>query len=192
MTMSGSDGSEEPRSRYLVPTDWLLDKQPHDVGSSRLQFDESADYYMKAEEVNELHDLLTKIKLPMVSTQHTLTLLALTQTLRSVQDQQRNLDIPGAQFIFASNLYKLKRKKDIPLGCIVWAMHSDSQDALHDLCISTTNMSYDALKHLGVAYWMRNRGRLQKLVDKLAISLYRQTKNATESTLWYILLNKKQ
>ena len=177
----------------MVPINWLLDKDKNaDSGTSHLQFDASADYYLKPQEVNELHDLLQKIKLPMVSTQHNLTLLALTQTLRSVQEQQRNLDVPGAQFMYASNLFKLHRKSFVPLGCVSWAMHSDSQDALHDLCIPTTNISYETYKQLGIAFWVRNRDKVVKLVDKLAMAIYRKTKNPTDATLWYILLNKKR
>eukprot|EP01084_Bolivina_argentea_P135874 239348_1 len=183
------------RSRFLVPIKWLLDRDENTESRiSHLQFDGSADYYLKENEVKEVHDLLQKIKLPMVSTTHTLTLLALTDTLIKVQKQERNLDIPGAQFMFASNLYKLQRKSFIPLGCIAWAMHSDSQDALHDLCIPTKDkqISYDTYKNLGIAYWLRNKQKLIKLIDKLGMAIYRKTKNPTDATLWYIILKKKR
>ena len=73
-----------PASSCSVKTGyWLLDKteSSHDLQ----QFDA-----LKSEDVNELYDRLQHIKLPMVSTQHNLTLLALIQTLQSIQDQQRN------------------------------------------------------------------------------------------------------
>ena len=52
------------------------------------------------------------------------------------------------------------------------------------------NLTYDILKHLGISYWVRSKKLLDKLINNLAIGLYRQTKDPVNSILWYLLLKR--
>ena len=96
----GGAATKMIRGRFIVPISWLFDgDRSHGVNEQK--FDSSDPNAMTTDETNELYELLQRIQLPMVSTQHTLTLLALTSSLSKIQEQQRNLDIPGTKIIIA-------------------------------------------------------------------------------------------
>ena len=62
---------------------------------------------MSAADCKELHDLLQKYQLPMVSTQHNLTLIALVQSLQRVQEHKTSIDEPGLRYLVCCIFYIL-------------------------------------------------------------------------------------
>jgi hypothetical protein len=135
-----------------------------------------------------------QVSLPFLVPEEKLRLRAVVDSVSVVQAQQRALDGPGSNYLLASKLYGfMKREKDqdahLASEDVVWAFHSDSQDALVEMCIPE-NAVWDDLKALGVGYWVLNTVKLTQVATNVAKESYRRRKEPKDAMLWYLMLDQ--
>ncbi|CAJ0959160.1 unnamed protein product, partial [Mesorhabditis belari] len=83
--------------------------------------------------------------------------------------------------------------KGLSSAHIIWALHSETETELMNAipCMHKSNPSWDELRTLGAAWWMRSTASLKVTVEKLAKAAYQANQDPMDAALFYLALKKK-
>ncbi|XP_057841085.2 uncharacterized protein LOC131050818 isoform X2 [Cryptomeria japonica] len=115
--------------------------------------------------------------------------------------QYENLDEPAQRFwmlVHFRRLYFMRKmgrpatveELTVESRTQAWACQSDCQDVLLDLCLSD-ELSWPALRSLGVGFWFTNVTSLRSRMEKLARAQYLKRKDPKDCALLYMALNRR-
>ncbi|EPB75130.1 hypothetical protein ANCCEY_05799 [Ancylostoma ceylanicum] len=76
---------------------------------------------------------------------------------------------------------------------IIWAQHSETETELLNAVpgLQKSNPTWEELRSLGVAWWLKNTASLKICVEKLAKAAFQQNQDPMDSSLYYLSLRKK-
>ncbi|XP_024540074.1 uncharacterized protein LOC9633825 isoform X1 [Selaginella moellendorffii] len=120
-----------------------------------------------------------------------LPVIHLLQGIRQ-SSQFAYLDEPG-QRVAISVLYNKLQNLEVLVDSktIAWALQSECKDLLVDMLIPENSMSWSALRALGVGFWFTDVGQLRARIEKLARTLFMQSRDPKDCALFYIALDRK-
>ncbi|PAV73995.1 hypothetical protein WR25_00482 [Diploscapter pachys] len=92
--------------------------------------------------------------------------------------------------------YKQKielRKSGLSSSHIIWAQHSETETELLNAIpgMQKANPTWDELRSLGIAWWLKNTASLRICVEKLAKAAFQQNQDPMDASLFYLALKKK-
>lgn len=108
-------------------------------------------------------------------------------------EQGRTLDDFATVFSVHISLLRLQpeyEKKGLSTMEVAWALHSEQQDTLFQLCFPG-DLTWSEMRVYGMGLWVQSLSRLKTMVENVARSTFRATKDAKSVLLWYLALNKK-
>ncbi|VDK53132.1 unnamed protein product, partial [Cylicostephanus goldi] len=87
----------------------------------------------------------------------------------------------------------LLQKVGLASSDIIWAQHSETETELLNAVpgLQKSNPTWDELRSLGVAWWLKNTASLKICVEKLAKAAFQQNQDPMDSSLYYLALKKK-
>ncbi|KAI9344199.1 RAVE protein 1 C terminal-domain-containing protein [Zopfochytrium polystomum] len=154
-------------------------------------------------ELTSLTDALATMRLPWLSEEDQLKLLAIMDTFVQIEPERRSLDDNGVRFVLFAKLFIFARKfgkaDDIPSTVsfrdVAWAFYSDSQEHLVDFLSEVSNgkPTWTDAKSLGMGFWLKNVETLRKQVETFARNQYmgKEDRDPVDCSLFYITLKKK-
>ncbi|GBG31732.1 DmX-like protein 1 [Hondaea fermentalgiana] len=111
-----------------------------------------------------------------------------------------SVDKCGAKFMLAYQLFRVskrvlplsERPRAMPTADLLWALDSDSQDALLAKCLPPGESTWDDAKEIGVGLWLRSTHAVRVLAEDLAKVQFKEskTKDPFSCALFYFALNK--
>ena len=121
----------------------------------------------------------------------------LTITADSLDDCGLRYLLNMRQHIYLLKCLPLMQRKSLQrnglgLHNIIWAFHSETQEELVQLILSTSNkINWQELRELGVGFWVRNNTLLKKIIEKLAKSAFKAKNDPLDASLYYLAMKKK-
>lgn len=117
---------------------------------------------------------------------------------------RRGLDPFTCLFQIHINLFELaqknvkgfSRRKALRSNEVIWAVQSEQKKALIDFCLPKEKLlndgflTWERMSQLCVPLWYDDSQELKNIVEKLAMMVFKTTKNADDVLLWYVLLDK--
>jgi WD40 repeat protein len=145
-----------------------------------------------------LAEILTRVTLPRVTGKEQMYLLAVIDTFSQMQETQGAIDQCGMKFLLAYKMYSFLRRSLPPTERpsaltstdFIWALHSEAEDALLQICFPSDG-NWSTARSLGIGYWLRKPTTLKALVEKIAKAQFTATKDPHDCFLFYLALNKK-
>eukprot|EP00042_Codosiga_hollandica_P058321 m.877288 g.877288 ORF g.877288 m.877288 type:complete len:2495 (-) comp59827_c0_seq4:2423-9907(-) len=149
-----------------------------------------------------LAEKLIETPLPDLSNTEQLTLIGLIESFADIQRHRESLDQNGVRFFILARLFSSlrarlpenRRPPPMPAVEFVWALHSQSQDLLLDLCLSSNEqaaVTWSDFAAFGIGYWLVSQDQLKKFVEKIAQLRFQSTQDPLKSSLFYLALRKK-
>ncbi|GMR60970.1 hypothetical protein PMAYCL1PPCAC_31165, partial [Pristionchus mayeri] len=85
------------------------------------------------------------------------------------------------------------RIKGLSSAHVIWATHSDTENELLNAvpAMQKPNFSWDDLRGIGAAWWLKNQASLRICVEKLAKSAFQSKQDPMDAALYYLALRKK-
>ncbi|NP_001368760.1 RAVE complex protein Rav1 C-terminal domain-containing protein [Caenorhabditis elegans] len=85
------------------------------------------------------------------------------------------------------------KKSGLSASNIIWAQHSETETELLNAVpgMHRTNPSWEELKGLGVAWWLKNTASLKICIEKIAKAAFQQNQDPMDASLFYLALRKK-
>ncbi|ETN78849.1 hypothetical protein NECAME_10074, partial [Necator americanus] len=85
------------------------------------------------------------------------------------------------------------KKVGLSSSDIIWAQHSETETELLNAVpgLQKSNPTWEELRSLGIAWWLKNTTSLRICVEKLAKAAFQQNQNPMDSSLYYLALRKK-
>ncbi|VDM92434.1 unnamed protein product, partial [Litomosoides sigmodontis] len=85
------------------------------------------------------------------------------------------------------------RSRGLSPSQIIWALHSETETELLNAipCLQKPTLSWDELRALGVAWWLKNTSSLRSIIEKLAKAAFQKNQDPLDASLYYLLLKKK-
>uniref|UniRef100_A0A0K0DNJ9 WD_REPEATS_REGION domain-containing protein n=1 Tax=Angiostrongylus cantonensis TaxID=6313 RepID=A0A0K0DNJ9_ANGCA len=85
------------------------------------------------------------------------------------------------------------KKNGIASSDIIWAQHSETETELLNAIpsLQKSNPTWEELRSLGIAWWLKNTASLKICVEKLAKAAFQQNQDPMDSSLFYLALKKK-
>ncbi|KAI8330852.1 RAVE protein 1 C terminal-domain-containing protein [Chlamydoabsidia padenii] len=155
-------------------------------------------------EARELIDHLKDRRLPGLSAQDQMQLLAMIDTFVEISSQGESLDENGARFTaLLENHFHLnkmlppdQRKPTLESRDIAYALHSQSQDLLLDRCLRLCGgkLLWEDARSLGLFLWLQKIDVVKDQVAAIARNTYlakEEMKDPVDCSLLYLALRKK-
>ncbi|KAM3726028.1 DmX-like protein [Dirofilaria immitis] len=75
----------------------------------------------------------------------------------------------------------------------IWALHSETETELLNAipCLQKPTLSWEELRALGVAWWLKNTSSLRVIIEKLAKAAFQKNQDPLDASLYYLLMKKK-
>uniref|UniRef100_A0A0R3RIQ7 Rav1p_C domain-containing protein n=1 Tax=Elaeophora elaphi TaxID=1147741 RepID=A0A0R3RIQ7_9BILA len=85
------------------------------------------------------------------------------------------------------------RSRGLSPSHIIWALHSETETELLNAipCLQKPTLSWEELRALGVAWWLKNTSSLRTIIEKLAKAAFQKNQDPLDASLYYLLLKKK-
>ncbi|CAI2358263.1 unnamed protein product [Caenorhabditis sp. 36 PRJEB53466] len=85
------------------------------------------------------------------------------------------------------------KKSGLSAASIIWAQHSETETELLNAVpgMQKANPTWDELRGLGVAWWLKNTSSLKICIEKLAKAAFQQNQDPMDASLFYLALRKK-
>ncbi|CAD6187487.1 unnamed protein product [Caenorhabditis auriculariae] len=85
------------------------------------------------------------------------------------------------------------KMKGLSSSHIIWAQHSETETELLNAVpgIQKANPTWDELRSLGIAWWLKNTSSLKICIEKLAKAAFQQNQDPMDASLFYLALRKK-
>ncbi|CAG9539942.1 unnamed protein product [Cercopithifilaria johnstoni] len=85
------------------------------------------------------------------------------------------------------------RSRGLSPSQIIWALHSETETELLNAipCLQKPTLSWEELRALGVAWWLKNTSSLRAIIEKLAKAAFQKNQDPLDASLYYLLLKKK-
>lgn len=162
---------------------------------------------LDASAFKKLRELKKRIDLGEVSTLKPNEAGVLTQILELLEGHKlnkRGKDIPCALFFTAVLFYNLgqagvlglTKRKALRSKEVIWAMHTDSESAMMELCVPRSKMNdpnylrWEKLRSYCVPMWFKDTKKLKAMIQSLSLLKFKETKDADDVILWNIMLDK--
>ena len=110
-----------------------------------------------------------------------------------IGEQGRTLDDFATVFSVHVSLLHLQpdyEKTGLSTMEVAWAIHSEQQDTLFQVCFPG-DLTWPEMRLYGMGIWVQSLSRLKTMVENIARTTFRQTKDPKAVLLWYLALNKK-
>ncbi|KAK5967217.1 hypothetical protein GCK32_000230 [Trichostrongylus colubriformis] len=115
------------------------------------------------------------------------------------------VDECGLRFLMAMKQYEylllclpIKQRMELKINGlsssdIIWAQHSETEVELLNAIpsLQKSNPSWEELRSLGIAWWLKNTASLKTCVEKLAKAAFQQHQDPMDSSLYYMALRKR-
>lgn len=121
----------------------------------------------------------------------------LTITADSLDDCGLRYLLNMRQHVYLLKCLPLMQRKNLQrnglgLHNIIWAFHSETQEELVQLILSSGNkIVWSELRELGVGYWVRTNTLLRKIIEKLAKVAFKAKNDPLDASLYYLAMKKK-
>uniref|UniRef100_A0A7E4VLC2 WD_REPEATS_REGION domain-containing protein n=1 Tax=Panagrellus redivivus TaxID=6233 RepID=A0A7E4VLC2_PANRE len=85
------------------------------------------------------------------------------------------------------------KTKGLSTAHIIWAFHSDTETELLNAipCCQRGQETWEELRSVGAAWWLKNTSTLKLCVEKMAKSAFQQKQEPLDASLYYLALRKK-
>ncbi|WKY17140.1 hypothetical protein Q1695_001621 [Nippostrongylus brasiliensis] len=85
------------------------------------------------------------------------------------------------------------KKNGLSSADIIWAQHSETEMELLNAIpsLQKSNSTWEELRNLGVAWWLKNTASLKICMEKIAKAAFQQNQDPMDSSLYYLALKKK-
>ncbi|CAJ0582912.1 unnamed protein product, partial [Mesorhabditis spiculigera] len=85
------------------------------------------------------------------------------------------------------------RVRGLSSAHVIWAQHSETETELLNAipCLQKSNPTWEELKGLGIAWWLKNTASLKVCVEKLAAAAYKQNQDPMDAALYWLAMRKK-
>ncbi|CAI5454853.1 unnamed protein product [Caenorhabditis angaria] len=85
------------------------------------------------------------------------------------------------------------KKLGLSFSHIIWAQHSETETELLNAVpgMQKSNPTWEELRSLGIAWWLKNTASLKICVEKLAKAAFQQNQDPMDASLFYLALRKK-
>ncbi|MFH4976062.1 hypothetical protein AB6A40_002771 [Gnathostoma spinigerum] len=85
------------------------------------------------------------------------------------------------------------RQRGLSSSNIIWALHSETETELLNAIpsLQKSQATWNELRSLGVAWWVKNLATLRVVVEKLAKSAFQQRQDPLDAALFYLAMRKK-
>ncbi|KAL3982356.1 RAVE protein 1 C terminal family protein [Acanthocheilonema viteae] len=85
------------------------------------------------------------------------------------------------------------RSRGLSPSQIIWALHSETETELLNAipCLQKPTLSWEELRSLGIAWWLKNTSSLRAIIEKLAKAAFQKNQDPLDASLYYLLLKKK-
>ncbi|KAK6110658.1 RAVE protein 1 C terminal family protein [Brugia pahangi] len=85
------------------------------------------------------------------------------------------------------------RSRGLSPSQIIWALHSETETELLNAipCLQKPTLSWEELRALGVAWWLKSTASLRAIIEKLAKAAFQKNQDPLDACLYYLLLKKK-
>ncbi|EGT40330.1 CBN-RBC-1 protein [Caenorhabditis brenneri] len=85
------------------------------------------------------------------------------------------------------------KKSGLSAANIIWAQHSETETELLNAlpAMHKTSPTWEELRGLGVAWWLKNTASLRICIEKIAKAAFQQNQDPMDASLFYLALRKK-
>lgn len=85
------------------------------------------------------------------------------------------------------------KKNGLSSSDIIWAQHSETEIELLNAVpsLQKANPTWEELRCLGIAWWLKNSSSLKICIEKLAKAAFQQNQDPMDSSLYYLAMKKK-
>lgn len=188
----------------------LFDEDPWDsmISSTAVSTTLSDPTAFSEREVSALSELLTLYTIKGLKPSEQLQLTALSgvfDNIYGMKDDDKagfgdSVDACGAKFMLSFELYQVskrvlppsERPRAMPSADLLWALESDSQDALLSKCLPSGECTWEDAKRIGVGLWLRSQHAARVLAEDIAKTQFKEDKSRDpfSCALFYFALNK--
>ncbi|KAI8144673.1 RAVE protein 1 C terminal-domain-containing protein [Fennellomyces sp. T-0311] len=155
------------------------------------------------QETKYLIEQLERRRLPSLSGNETIHLVAMIDTFVEISTQGESLDENGARFTaLVENYFHLnkvlpleQRSDHLQPRDMAWALHSQSQDLLLERCLRLCGgkLLWNDARSLGIFMWLQKSEVVAEQLTNIARNTYlkQDIKDPVDCTLFYLALRKK-
>uniref|UniRef100_A0A6B2KWB7 RAVE complex protein Rav1 C-terminal domain-containing protein n=1 Tax=Arcella intermedia TaxID=1963864 RepID=A0A6B2KWB7_9EUKA len=156
------------------------------------------DNIISPDECNQLQEILTTYRLPDVSSNEQLYLVAILETLTKVLQEGKGLvDKCGVKFVLMTKIFNFFCKSAPPhlrpkrLGWLemAWGLHADAHPTLVQQILPPDAL-WPVVSALGLPLWVRDHETIVSVADTLAKNHYTLNKNPNDCAIFYIALGR--
>ncbi|KAJ2451615.1 regulator of (H+)-ATPase in vacuolar membrane [Coemansia sp. RSA 2336] len=204
LSLDAASSSEKPsvpnknsvRSRYAALLNTGLDSSMLTINTESPDFDqftrEKADYVLEK---------LTEIKISGLSPIDQSRLLSIVGTISASQIEDQSIDSMGIRYLVKLQLLELENKRartsvDLPYRELNWALHSQSQGILLQICLqrhAAMGLTWKTARQMGIGVWLSNVSALHSEVEKMARNIYiAEGRDPTKCAIFYLALRKQR
>lgn len=85
------------------------------------------------------------------------------------------------------------KKQGLSSCNIIWAQHSDTETELLNAVpfMQKSNPTWEDIRSLGIAWWLKNTGSLTTCIEKLARAAFQKNQDPMDAALFYMAMKKK-
>ncbi|KAL0097480.1 RAVE protein 1 C terminal-domain-containing protein [Phycomyces blakesleeanus] len=200
LQLQNSSKKESKKQQYKSLFD---DDDDNDTDYSEYYDDDDDSRSLSHEEANYLMEHLKSKKMPALSENERMHLVAMIDTFDEVSTQGEALDENGARFtallenhFHLNNIISQDQQQALAARDFVWALHSQSQDLLLERCIRLCNnkLMWEEAKSLGIFLWLKKIDTVKEQMGVIARNTYlskEDFKDPESCTLFYLALRKK-
>ena len=145
---------------------------------------------------------LGSMQLPGLSRRDQVAALAVLESATEIELNRMSLDECGIRFFvpllqttcLQRSSQNRGRSPALHPSAYVWAMHSDAQERLLELCPGIgqkPGFLWEDLRAVGGGFWIGNHKTLKEYAEKVAKNTFNVTKQPLDAALWYLAMGKK-
>ncbi|KAJ2848733.1 regulator of (H+)-ATPase in vacuolar membrane [Coemansia brasiliensis] len=193
---SSLNNKDSVRSRYAALLNTGLDNSMLTINTELPDFDqftqEKADYVLEK---------LTEIKINGLSPIDQSRLLSIVGTISASQIKDQSIDSMGIRYLVKLQLLELENKRartsaDLPYRELNWALHSQSQGILLQICLqrhAAMGLTWKTARQMGIGVWLSNINALHSEVEKMARNTFiAEGRDPTTCAIFYLALKKQR
>ncbi|KAJ2800989.1 regulator of (H+)-ATPase in vacuolar membrane [Coemansia guatemalensis] len=183
-------------SKYAALLDTSLD-------SDTLTMDDQLPDFGKLtqEKADYVAEKLTEVKIKGLDPIDQARLLSIVGSISASQIKDQPLDGMGVRYLIKLQLLELENKRtrtaaELPYRELNWALHSNSQAILLQLCLqrhASSGLTWESARQMGICVWLSDVSALRDEVDKMARNMFvADGRDPTRCAIFYLALGKQR
>ncbi|KAJ2744434.1 regulator of (H+)-ATPase in vacuolar membrane [Coemansia sp. BCRC 34301] len=153
------------------------------------------------EKAEYLMERLTQIKIRGISPIDQSRLMSIIGTISATQAKDQPIDSNGVRYFNKLQLLELENRRtrsslELPYRELNWALHSNSQAVLLQLCLSSHapgGLTWESARRMGLFMWLSDTSVLHAEVEKMARNIFAsQGRDPTKCAIFYLALRKQR